>query len=425
VRREWASHLVASKLSVVYYNIMSFLNSRIRRLPTPIDHGHQYFSVSSRNLPPGTLLVHHLRAGIVEEIDSKGDKNLTTSYFCSPCTLYNLHQVLLLKNDPIIDHGWTLVPSSQNGTNNHLHPMSVHNLYLAALTRSHDNRPQSFYLQSYVDIYCTNTILLQDTNSMTDESNPHISPMITFTVPSLATSLCIHGHFLAVSTSSGVHVYKIPHFTTDTMNGDSNNMDRRILVPYHTIHACNISFPWIAVASSDRIGVWNLDTLFTGNDLLPMSPNPIIPPSVWSTTLSSFDMNNRCTSISFSGKDSEYLAMSFMNGSVFLFQRSLGFECAAPIWDRIWHACVENVSDNILYPTFVGFIRWDRSYGTGLVYSKPGSILIRVLDHELLEETSSLGLDAMVGSSVLGLFTDNNKVIWIDEHMNVHEEVVV
>ena len=377
----------------------SFFNSRIRRLPP---QQHNYFSVSSSTLPPGTLLVQEQRTQ--ESVEG----NHTPHYYATASSLsYNLHRVILLKNAPILDHGWALVSSSQSGESTL--PL---NLYLATLTRHHS--PLVPTLESHVDIYCLNT-LLQD--SALDQQSPAYLTISSVRVPSFSTSLCIDSNFLAISTSSGLLVYNIDDFTNPKLDGTINPVVT--LLPYHTVHACTLSYPYIAAASNDRVGVWDLSTLLSQE--IPRA-SPYIPPCSWSTSVRECD--SRFTSILFVGENHEYLAMSCWDGSAYIYHGSvLGCD-----WRQVFHLpSPETLVESITYPTFMGCLCKSTSLDERLdqnclILSSPGSLILRVLDLNMWKETSYLGLKATTGNFVLGLVVMNDIVVWMDEKMQLHEE---
>ena len=472
----------------------SFLNNHIRKLPCPWDN---YFSICPSNLPPGTLLIHKLQStnddgdekgktpiissssSVTSREDTMETASTRSTYETASSFSYNIQRVFLLKNIPIVDHDWTTTHGSHSSNSNKQNESICpsYDVYLVTLT-----------LQSHVNIYCLDIQSLGEyttcnTHKTQVRQSLHakLTPVHSFSVPSVSTSLCIQGSILAILTGSGLHVYHIhdfiPSFSTIIQ-------PRTILLPYYTIHACTISYPYIAIASIHRIGIWDIQHLIpirnqkseNNNDDDDEDPGQEMEkkslqsstciPCIWSTTIHTCEC--RITSIVLFGFNHEYLAISTWDGTLYVFHHKHSTTTTmdnavvsrtSPYhhdYNLIWNQSYTPFEsfEEMIFPTFINIVTKQPSHVVVvvddddhdnlihrnknpcglhptfvLILSTPGSLLLRVLDINQMVITSYLGKQARdTGEThiVYGMVTfQNDIVVWVDNKMYLHIEEIL
>lgn len=323
-----------------------------------------------------SLLPQFLPVGLVTLHSVDCINNMARSSRC-------LDEVITTGRASVADHAWTSFPSG-NGDVDFI--LAVLTKPSSAIKResSSDSTLEENFGSSKLQLYRLST---PETASASSPTTWTLARTVKLSY--IASRVEMERGLLVLGHSSGIRVYFLESLLLETKVPKPSIE----VVRSFGVNALALSFPYLAVVSGSRIGVWRLD------DLCKEGPISNRPPACWSTTLSGYP--ERPTSLTLSN-DCTLLAVSFWDGSAVVFRSTTTDEWEMMDPDAPWHTCDD--SKGIKFPTHVCLSSSTQlgRFNDIMAVSTPGSGLIRFFDLDTKErlqtdsDISCKGIHGMV-----------------------------
>jgi hypothetical protein len=379
------------------------MNGRLRQLPSPND---AMISIVPLMLPSGIITTHQ-----VKDLAGDGRMQRTKTH----CSLFNLKEMHRRRGESVIDHCWCLLPSyhSTHRTTKSAKTLNANcegaGMVLAILTRG----------KGSIDTICSSVhIYYRSHSNLVEESErekmdvDNCYPFVkTLSFCCICNGISMDRELLAVSSLTGILVYNLFNIISVTSDEGSQLKQPIELLRGNSIHAMDVTYPYLTAASGGTIGIWRIENLETVKE----RENDLCLEHIWTYTIQS--IKNRITCIQFLDEGSGLiLAVACWDGSAFVFaRRSENANDDESSWVRVgplgllgsfekpesshspalplWEIPVTN-GENV-FPTFLvlGTVNEDTLTRTFLVVSNGKHSAVRCFDLDVSLQCHAFELD--------------------------------